>query len=235
LATSPQLLPAVDVVTLVAGGRRVEPPEQIVYSNAPTSWLDSNGDTYVVKDTAIEAVIAEAVATRLARGLGLAVPDFARKLALRDISPWLRRERDDVLAELAKITVFDIWVANHDRNLGNLLPPTDGKFTGNVTAAVAIDFEKAVAIRSRYPLVEASDVSPKRCWPSGDLGVALAGQARPVDFVDALGAVTRAEIVTAVSAVRNVIGPTFAWADSVVEALEHRKQRIQALTNEGWQ
>jgi hypothetical protein len=171
-------LPLLRVVRLVASGTPVAAPDGLVYSTRPESWLDEGDAWWIVKGPEPEVVAAEAVGYLLAMETGIAVPSFAlarrpgdesllfasRKEHYRDVLPWLRRRREATLHSIAQICALDVMVGNRDRNLNNLLPPRTGG-----DDVIAIDFEKAVCVRSRHPLVESAEINPARTsrasWP----------------------------------------------------------------------
>jgi hypothetical protein len=138
------------------------------------------------------------------------------------------------LAAIARTVVFDVWIANPDRNYLNVLPPTDGAWTAGIRTAVAIDFEKAVAIRAREALIQSSAVDPRRLWPTDELGATLVGTALPRDMVDRIAATRQDRLERAVQSVSNIVGDGFDWGDSVVRALSHRLRNLGRLTQEAW-
>jgi len=248
MSTGGPLLPRLPVLRLISGGDAVKGPDGIVYSTAPESWLADDGNHYVVKGPGVGLVAAEAVSYQLARAVGLAVPEFvlgqkegesdlyfaSRKMDLRDIEPWLSMDRAKTLASVARIVVFDVWVANRDRNLGNLLPP-HSSHTGS-DEVVAIDFEKAVSLCSPHPIVETATVAPAELWPSGELGQTLRGTGLPGAFVAELRALPEATVEAAVASVSNTIGASkFGWAANSQQTLLRRLADLGNLVAGSWQ
>jgi hypothetical protein len=242
------LLPALPVITLLGGGTPMMPPEGLVYSTDPQSYVDTEGIKHVVKGPDVSVVVAEAIAYPLARYVGLEVPDYAlgvientsehyfacrkQENATRDVEPWLRRKAAGVLEQLSRIVVFDIWVANEDRNLGGLLGRR--RSGGSEIDLIAIDFEKAQAIRGPHPLITTAQVAPGRLWPRELLGRLLGQPVAPTAMVRRVESVPVNVIEAAVGAAHEVLGEAFPWADSVVQGLTSRRNKIADLVREVW-
>lgn len=126
-------------------------------------------------------VFAEISGCVLAREVGLTVPDVAacyladetyagsQKVddALREIDPWLSRPPKVAnFGELFETIVVDAWLANKDRNIGNILARPIG---GSHVEFVIIDFEKSRALR-RTPTISSTMLGSRELWPSGELG-----------------------------------------------------------------
>ncbi len=244
----------IPIVRLVIDeGPVCSPGGEIVYSTGPRSWVDEQNVSYVVKGPDPAVVVAEAVGYLLARLVGLAVPQFAlgvraglghlyfasRKLLVaRDITHLLRRHQSPTLDAIRRIVAFDVWIGNQDRNMGNLLvAPDDPEETGGVTQPiVAIDFEKAVAIREQHAIMASASVPPTTLWPRAGLGETLRGGHPPRAMIDRISDVSDIEIETAVTSVERVVEAfTSAWASSVVQALRRRRKALPELLAEVWQ
>lgn len=232
------------VVKLVGPGTKVEPPSGIVYSTDPHTGFDITGREFVYKGPAAEVVVAEALAHVLAGHIRLAVPGFAlvrfgnstdhhfgsEKIAgMRQIDPWIQDHKNDI----AKVIAFDVWICNIDRNVGNLLGRDHPSHHGDIEV-IAIDFEKSVALRSRYPLVECGNVDVKKLWPKEMLGVMMTGAQRPREFAAIIEAVEDATIDRACATVAAAL-PSYAWGDATREALKRRRADIRKLLKEVWQ
>ena len=69
--------------------------------------------------------------------------------------------------DLFSVIVIDIWLANKDRNFGNVVGrPQRG---GGQIEFVFIDFEKSVTLRP-HPIVSSTAVKASELWPSDELG-----------------------------------------------------------------
>lgn len=220
-------------------------PSNMVYSTAPVSSLDESGADYVVKGPDHDVVVAETTSHVLANHLDLLVPEFAlatragssshffasKKVdpVIRDIEPWIDDHKDTI----AKVIVFDIWIGNNDRNIGNLIgrAPLEGDPTS--IEIVAIDFEKAHAIRGMHPIITVNAVNPPTLWPTGTLGVQMRRTPVPTGFIDRVQALPDALVERTVRCISSAL-PVFTWADSVAIALNSRKNKLPALVREVW-
>jgi len=218
-----------------------------VYSTSPQSWDDADGGSYVVKGPDPGIVVAECIAYRLASFLQISVPlcslakiagqadhYFAsRKLnAMRDASPWLRGRARHHMTALATIVVFDIWIANKDRNYGNVL--VDQSASGEGVELIAIDFEKAMTLRSRHPMTETPTVRPRDLWPSEDLGRLMEGTPIPQGAVARISQLPTTAVEHAVQAVSFHLGDLYTWGEATVQVLSSRQKRVRALVEEVW-
>src|SRR5438552_1246637 len=158
----------------------VLPPEGLVYSANPRRAEGEDGTPYFIKGSELEIVFAEMAGCALAREVGLPVPDVAAcefggevfvgtkkiDVVVRDIEPWLVRPQKVInFSDLFAAIVVDVWLANHDRNIGNVLPrPHDRGLE-----FVFIDFEKSVALHPS-PVISSTALEPRKLWPRGLLG-----------------------------------------------------------------
>jgi hypothetical protein len=241
-------LPGLAIIDMVGGGVPIHAPAGMVYSTGPESWWDDQQGSYVVKGPEVGVVAAELAAYAFARRLNVAVPDWSaarlpskpgiffasHKLegAIRDVEPWLRRRDPKLLTELGQIVILDIWLANEDRNLGNLLGRPAGE--NRRVELVAIDFEKAATLRHAQPIISTANLPPERLWPREDLGRALAGWPAPADFIGHVEGLADEDIQRVVDNTRQVLGDIFTWADSSINVLCARRRRIGDLAREVW-
>jgi hypothetical protein len=167
--------------SLITIDSRVLSPEGVVFSTDPKRAEAEDEVSYFIKGPDIETVFAEISGCMLAKAVGLPVPDVAacefvgdtyagsKKVddAARDVEPWLNRpQRVKNFDDLFSALVVDIWLANKDRNIGNVL----GKpMHGGKIEFVFIDFEKSRALRPS-PTVSSTMLQPRELWPSGILG-----------------------------------------------------------------
>jgi hypothetical protein len=118
--------------------------------------------------------------------------------------------------------------------LGNLvgeaqLPPDEGKI-----ALVAIDFEKAMAIRGPYPLTTTPQIPPSALWPSGTLGKMATGCVCPETLLSAIEKTTKAQVLGAFAQIEGRIGQEVAWKENSAQLLERRSRDIRKLVKEVW-
>ncbi len=226
----------------------MQPPDGCVYSTKPSLWLDSTSTEYVVKGPAVEVVAAELVSHLIANRLGILVPPFAIaksngadglwfaskliKVAFRAIDPQLGHGDANAINQVARVILLDIWLANVDRNIGNLLG-RGNEGLGDIEV-IAIDFEKARVVTSHYPLVEVNTIAASDLWPQGVLGDYMTGCRIPRDLVEAIQAVPDSEIHNLVTQVSRTVGPSYGWADSTAQAIISRRKNISKLVREVW-
>jgi hypothetical protein len=226
---------------------RVSAPEGIIYSTSPRRAEGEDGHSYFIKGPDAEVVFAELAGCSFAIEVGLIVPDVAvchfgterhcgsRKVSdsFRDVAAWLKRpqkisNRDD----LYSVIVVDAWLANTDRNHGNVL----GRSThGSEIEVVMIDFEKSKTLRPN-PIMESGMVRPESLWPTGELGQVLKRTKPPhppQQIVDRIRQVTQQRCAEIVNEVVGKLGPV-AWADNSIEAVSRRAARIGEIVGEVW-
>jgi hypothetical protein len=238
------------VIQLLDEGTKVTAPENVVYSTDPRKATALDGLTYFVKGPGYDIVVAEAVAHLLARDVGLRVPDFGIVLpgqdqlpffasrevpqCLREVDSWILRERVTNSDLLPRLVVFDVWVANKDRNIGNIVGSQVQTGAGTKITLVAIDFEKSIAIRGPYPLATVNTIPPSKFWPSGTLGEIVEGMATPEDFCATIEGVTESQVETAFASVESHFGMPVEWKESTIQVLKGRSEKIRSLIAEVW-
>jgi len=184
----------------------------------------------------------------LAREIGLPVPDVAAcgfdqetyagsaKVddAVRDIEPWLnRRKQIRNFDDLFGVLVVDVWLANKDRNIGNVIgrPMHGGKIE-----FVFIDFEKSVALHPS-PIVSSTMLKPRELWPSGTLGRALKAKRPlfpPADVIDKIHSLATERCAEIIHESAAAMGRAVGWEEDSVNALSKRAGKIQELAEEVW-
>jgi len=114
-----------------------------VFSTAPEVAIGEDGKTYYIKGRNNPTAFSEVAGCRLASAVGLRVP-AASVCALngelyggvesvpkaqRNIRPWLRElRRINNPADLFSVIAVDTWLANDDRNMGNLVGSSLGEW-----------------------------------------------------------------------------------------------------------
>lgn len=232
---------------LVTFDSRVSAPEGIVYSTSPRRAEGSDDHSYFVKGPEPEIAFSEIAGCLFAAEAGVLVPEVAvcsfqdenycgsRKVvdSLRDVSPWLgspHRVRN--FGDLYAIIVVDAWLANDDRNMGNVL---GRPVRGSEIELVMIDFEKSRTLRPN-PIIESGMVEPRRLWPTDELGQALR-QRKPLQapqlIVDRIGRVSRERCAEIIAEVVENFGQV-AWSENSIEAVSRRAARIAEIAGEVW-
>ena len=221
----------------------------MVYSTDPRRAEGADEVSYFIKGPDIEIVFAEIAGCMFAREVSLTVPDVAacefagetyagsRKVddAIRDIAPVLnRRQTVRNFDDLFRTIVVDIWLANKDRNVGNVLgDPRQG--LGKIEF-VMIDFEKSITLR-RYPTVSTPLLEPRELWPSGVLGNELRSQKPllpPADIIARINSVTTERCAEIINDVEGAMNVPIEWKDGSIDVLSYRAARIQGLAEELW-
>ena len=168
------MLQRIDLLTLEES---VAAPTGIVYSTSPQKAAREDGTEFFVKGPDPTVVFPELAGCLLASAVGLVVAPVAvccfdgtvycgsQKVADlgRNVGPWLRNPaRVTNHGDLFSMVVVDVWLANKDRNEGNVLArPTADRRT---VEFVMIDFEKSVAL-GPTPTVLSPTVRRSRCGP----------------------------------------------------------------------
>lgn len=231
------------IVRVLESGQRVESPRDVIYSTSPRIAAASDGHDYILKGPEVEAVVAEATAYMLAKQIDLPVPEFgiasvngspyfaSREVRLRNVAAFIERALVSNPSVLLNTVVFDIWMANTDRNMGNFVGEKAEDGQGNVKV-YAIDFEKSACLRERTPLVKVPTIEQSKFWPRGSLGTILAGRPMPNTVCDKISE-TPEEVIRECL---DLIGAhvDVPWADSCVQVLRDRAQRIHRLAKEVW-
>lgn len=233
-----------DLLTLDS---RVSAPEGIVYSTSPRRAEGLDGQSYFVKGPDVEVTFPELVGCSFAIEVGLVVPPVSvcsfsgdkycgsRKVAdsLRDVAAWLKRPQKIANgSDLYSVIVVDAWLANVDRNFGNVL----GRSThGSEIEVVMIDFEKSKTLRPN-PIIESTMVRPQALWPTGELGQVLRTTKPlhpPQQIIDRIRQMSADKCAEIINDVVQKLG-TVAWADNSIEAVSRRSTRIAEIAGEIW-
>ncbi len=228
-------------------------PANVVYSTNPRFSVDTAGRKYYIKGSDdVRIVQAELIGHILAGLVKIPVPHYAvGRLAgetrchfcscivddaLRDVETHLRTNRLIDASVLPRIVLLDVWLGNYDRNMGNLLGRSKSDATAGSVEIVAIDFEKAVVVRSDAPLIELPMRKRGTLWPTGVLGACCKGRFPLTQEAVALfRAIGRHQIERAVV-------KTFAATrvddaercETVIDALVKRQSTIESLAKDEW-
>jgi hypothetical protein len=235
------------LIELLTLDNQVQGPVGIVYSTAPRTAIGVDGRRYYVKGCNDPLAFAEVCGCRLAASVGLPVPDatigsFAGDFyaavtevesKVQNVAPWLKSPAGITnLEDLFGTVVVDSWLANDDRNLGNLVGTPAGNRQIRLTM---IDFEKSKTLAIN-PTIESARLDPRRLWPTSELGVRLQ-QIRPPHpprrYLDSIRSVTPDAVREIVlSTARDV--PPVTWSEAAIDVLLARARRIQTIMEEIW-
>ena len=225
----------------------------VVYSTNPKSAY-GEGRKFVVKgEDDRRIILAELVGHLLARKLGIIVPNFyvgqfedngspvlASEMLVEDcarnVEPWFVKERLNKIknvTDLIRIVLLDIWIANFDRNIGNLIGRTY-KGTSEIDL-VAIDFEKAATVREITPIVSVPMISLKKLWPAGLLGDFCKKTLRPDhQALLAIKNLTDGFLDQTLNSSIEAAGTGVETKDSILHILTQRRQKIGSIVQEVW-
>jgi hypothetical protein len=219
----------------------------LIFSTQPGVALASDGARYFVKGPDPVTVVAEALGYELARLVGLRVPEWALSRlpgedGVRFASREKRQRSVDLLLEaktvadqdefLATCVAFDVWTANIDRNINNLVAEPVGGTGDAMVELHAIDFEKAEVLRgtSRFALEMRN---PREWWPKGPLAKHCSQFDIRSSIVHRITAVTKPQLQQVFAELQSDFdGLSIAWADAGVETLHSRAQRLDRLIQE---
>lgn len=222
-------------------------PHRIVFSTRPQFARAADGFWYFLKGPSPEVAFPEAAAYRLADLVGLSVPPWALgRVSGSDRIYFASRRmlwRSDVDAVLelpgivnpellAEVVAFDVWIANVDRNINNVVADSAG---ADAVRLFAIDFEKSELLRGKGQ-IELAALDDDRCWPREDLAPFIRRQAPPVDCVSRIVAISEAQLHAALAPLL-LVAPAPARFDlqTATHALLGRaKQLNRLLTKEVW-
>jgi hypothetical protein len=252
VATTVQNLIIPEVVLATNGGP-MEKPLNIVYSTNPQLALAEDGAKYCVKGAEdIGIVLAEILGHVLASYVQIPVPDYAvgrfdeagppvfasalLENAMRDVEPWVKVNRVSDTGMLSRLIALDIWLANNDRNIGNLLGRPEATSTNGSIELVAIDFEKAATVRKTAPTFEIPTMPPKSFWPRGILGTYCRTRANIAQAeLPRFRAITDGQIQNAVNGSFAAVRMDNAEKmDTVITILKKRRDNLKALLQEEW-
>ncbi|HXN18454.1 MAG TPA: HipA family kinase [Candidatus Binatus sp.] len=237
------------VVDLIEEGEEVTPPQGVVYSTHPRRTLAQDGHVYFVKGPDLNVVVAEVVSHLLAQQIELQVPEFALAKSgstagflfasrevqgFRAVDSWLAagKVRNPTLVQLMHL--FDVLVANRDRNIGNLIGETIRGQHSSELRLVAIDFEKAEALRGNYPLTTVPTIPPGRLRPSGILGTLLQNDHTAAVQFAAVERINRDDILGAFGKLEAVLGLEIEWKENSAQLVAQRARDIRRLLEEVW-
>ena len=219
-----------------------------VFSTGPEVAIGEDGRTYYIKGQNEATAFSEVAGCRLAAATGLCVPaasicslgdDLYAAVesvpgAQRNIRPWLRDlKRINNSSDLFSVIAVDTWLANDDRNMGNVVGSSLGD--GRIDIFM-IDFEKSRTLGPN-PFIGSGSVDPKRLWPRDELGDILRlirPATTPRTVLNRIKDFSRHEISEIVLPLAAEL-PFLDWQDSSVEVLFRRAQIIDSLVEAVWE
>lgn len=153
----------------------------------------------------------------------------------RDLEPWLRANLISNRLDLAKMIAFDVWIANNDRNMGNIIGDANKYNKEEGIKAVAIDFERSKVLRGKTPVMETSNILPSSLWPCETLGRLLAGEPEPdAQWLNRVTNLDKDDIIQAIGVVQRSLGLPADWCVSTSNLLVQRVRNLTNLVAEVW-
>jgi hypothetical protein len=219
----------------------------VIYSTCPKIGTAENGASYYLKGPDAAVVAAEALAYELAGAVNLAVPEHALcevpGVGVFFASKEVRfRSALDVVMEgglasnpelLSDCIAFDTWIANDDRNMGNIVMEPE-RIEGHLARLLAIDFEKSRILRGENMLL-VDQLAPRSFWPRELLGQLCDGQPFPDGACSRIASVSRDRIDGVFEALAwELADLDLSWRDSAVYQLARRATQITDRVREVW-
>ncbi|HEY5911339.1 MAG TPA: hypothetical protein VJA21_12120 [Verrucomicrobiae bacterium] len=250
VTVQPLIIPEVD---LIVKGQPVAGPLNVVYSTSPLSARDDDGTFYYVKgedDPLI--VLAEVLGHILAGFVEIPVPQYAVgrfgkkgapvfasavvEDAVRDVSGWVKKKKVKNWDVLPRVIALDVWLANNDRNMGNLLGRAVPEDDDGHIELIAIDFEKSATVRKKAPMIEIATMTPKAFWPRDELGKLCKSTLKwDAGIMQRFDGITDGQIEQAVSASVAAVGhPDADGRDNIAHVLKKRRNNLAKLVHEVW-
>ncbi|ADW67347.1 hypothetical protein [Granulicella tundricola] len=219
----------------------------LIHSTRPERATGYDGLSYFVKGPELEIVFAELTGCILANAVELPVPcarvcSFQGNLlaGTRKISQ-VRAAIDMFISSPRLVTnhetlydaaVVDVWLANYDRNMGNIVGTPNG---GSKIDFVFIDFEKSIVLR-QYPNMLAAQRAPRDFWPSEDLG-RLMSERKPLfpppGIMSRIRGMNENRCLEISAEVADALGGV-PWHEDTAFVLAARAANIERLTREVW-
>lgn len=219
----------------------------LVYRTAPLVGYAS-GQRYFFKDRGEETVVAEVLGYLLAQAVGLCVPEWAlcRMPPTRGIwfaseaagfsggvEPLLRSRQVTNSGFLGDCVAFDVWVANTDRNVNNLVANSVADAPGR-GELLAIDFEQARVLNGTNSLA-VGGLHSRECWPREVLATHCAGLPFPEAMCTRIARMNADRVEEAIHSIyldTEFVPP--AWVEITKRQLVARGARITDLVREAW-
>jgi hypothetical protein len=223
-------------------GQPVRGPRGVVYSCHPTRAPTATRDHFL-KGPELNVLVPEVIAHLLARMVGLAVPQFgvalwgdkvyfaSEEVQNQNVGAWVKRKAIANPQVMLEAVVFDIWLANQDRNLGNFVGEVDQ--TSHKMHLYAIDFEKSLTLRGPHPITSVPTVDPRKFWPRDELGRLLRGERPPTYFCERISAIPRNGIEVCFDKLMAHIGRV-PWSENSVKVLTDRARNLRKHLQEAW-
>lgn len=235
-------------IELNEGGVPKKPHRKgIIYSTNPLMACARDGCDYVLKGPDTGTVVAELASYLFAGILGIPVPPYGiarydgsvyfvcECLPINDIEDIFERRAYQNEEDIAKTIVFDIFIANPDRNMGNFVAHPGENPNRPRFVIHAIDFEKSRLLNpeefGKFLLIP-----DQTYWPREELGRVLRGIRFPsMEFIGKINSLSgNGQISDGLDRVCrkvNIDREALAGGEAI---LTRRSQEIERLARREW-
>lgn len=220
----------------------------LIYRTRPKVGFATNGKRYFFKGGSVDTVMAEVLGYSAATAVSLNVPPWALCRVPPGNDIWFASEalafsgaveplvKARAIANpdfLGSCVAFDIWTANVDRNIGNIVADAAPGLRGRAEL-YAIDFEQARVLNGTDFLTVGA-LHSRDCWPKGVLAGLCSGLPFPQAMCSSIARTTARSIDAAFADLAlDTEFPSITWIESTKRQLLGRAARIDSLVREAW-
>lgn len=219
----------------------------LIHRTAPTVGRASDGQRYFFKGPDSHVVLAEVLGYSISEMVGLPVPGWAlcrmpptnaiffasQAMSFSGVEPLIAAHQFTNSDFLENCIAFDVWTANIDRNIGNVVANPDSGRPGRAEL-FAIDFEQAQVLNGT-DFLTVGQVEPRRCWPRGVLAQSCTSLRFPSEMCQSISRVTADDLDRAVEEMEaDMEFPRAEWVTGCKRQLISRGGRIETLAREAW-
>lgn len=137
---------------------------------------------------------------------------------------------------IPRTIVFDVWIANRDRNVGNFVSRPNRGSGPPLVDLLAIDFEKAEVLRGELDQFSVTKIDPDNFWPRGALGKVCRQFEIPAGFCAQIEELAKDSQLDAVvdQVIWDLDFPEISWRKTAVNLLKTRGRSIRTWAQEAW-
>ncbi|MHB1310992.1 MAG: hypothetical protein ACYC3L_03160 [Gemmatimonadaceae bacterium] len=144
----------------------------------------------------------------------------------------LRLDRGGV-GLLEDCVALDVWVANEDRNPGNIIGIPNGGYGNPGFSLCLIDFEKSLLLSGKSG-IEVNMMSAKQFMPKEALRTFLPRPRRRTAVIDRIAGIAPDVIRGHFADLETAIGERIAWKDTATHFLVERAKGLKDLLREAY-
>jgi hypothetical protein len=239
----------VEWITIDVPPEPAHPAPRMVYRTRPQIGYATDGRMFYLKGPAPEIVVAEVLGYTLATQVGLPVPGAALCRLRGEQAIYFASEAVGYHSALDRLVrsedvynpnflgdciAFDVWTANDDRNIGNIVGRSVPGTEPGTVELLAIDFEQAHILHGDDFLAIGA-MPPRGWWPKDVLGSKCRGLSQPDDMCMRIGVVTRDRLDGIMHSVMMAMDfQPVPWAERAAFQLANRASKISTLVREAW-